>query len=112
MLSGQSIFSKNRTTPDFAPVEAYGMGWLLTSYKENVLYTHSSGINGYTANLAVYPDSELVIAHLANSDRAYLSLFSYYIADEIFGLPKTADWAEDAVNTSRSMFEARAGLMK
>ncbi|KAF9097818.1 hypothetical protein BGX27_000910, partial [Mortierella sp. AM989] len=112
MLSGQSIMSKYKSTPDFGPVTAYGLGWILDSYKGNIVYSHGGGIDGYRSYLAVYPDSELVIAHLANTDFAYLSLFNFYIADEVLGLPKTMDWIQKTVNITQGLYASQAEAEK
>ncbi|KAF9101305.1 hypothetical protein BGX27_011538 [Mortierella sp. AM989] len=106
MLSGQSIDTKERRTPEFAPILAYGMGWFLDTYKGNVVYRHSGHVPGFVTHLALLPDSELVIAHVANIGTAELTLQSFhYIADELLGLPKTQDWITMAINASRDMFD-------
>ena len=44
MLSGQSFMSLNgtRRSPDFAPVVAYGLGWILDAYKGQAVYRHGN----------------------------------------------------------------------
>ncbi|KAF9344706.1 hypothetical protein BGX26_004016 [Mortierella sp. AD094] len=106
IFSGQSIYTKTRRTSDFAPIAGYGMGWVLDSYKGNIMYRHSGHVPGFVTNLALFPDSDLVVAHLSNIDTGKLTVLSAnYIADELFGLPKTQDWLDMSINDSREMFE-------
>ncbi|KAF9995836.1 hypothetical protein BGZ80_005943 [Entomortierella chlamydospora] len=113
MLAGQSIFSKDRRSADFAPIKGYGMGWILDSYKGNIMYHHSGHIDGYITNLALFPDSELVIGHLTNIDTAELPLYSiYHIADEILGLQKTEDWLQVTIEKSRELFNQTAEAIR
>lgn len=56
----------------------------------------AGGNPGYRANLAVFPDDDLVIAHLANVQVTQLpSYLPFYVADGILGLPKTEDWIHE-----------------
>ncbi|KAG0017324.1 hypothetical protein BGZ80_008404 [Entomortierella chlamydospora] len=99
-LSAQSIYSKGRRTPEFSPSLTYGMGWILDSYKG------SGKVDGYISNLALFPDSELVVAHLTNIYSNALPEISYlYIADEILGLPKTMDWAQMAISGTQQWYD-------
>ncbi|KAG0249021.1 hypothetical protein BG011_009668 [Mortierella polycephala] len=96
-LSGHTFMEKTGRSSEFAPALAYGFGWLIDSYKGQVLYHHSGSNAGFISNLAIYPDADLVIAHLTNIQSTGLPAFtSYYIADELLGLPKTQDWLSDA----------------
>ncbi|KAF9290636.1 hypothetical protein BGZ68_006490 [Mortierella alpina] len=115
MLSGQSFMSLNgtRRSPDFAPVIAYGLGWILDSYKGQVVYRHGGSNPGFRSNLALFPDRDLVIAHLANVNMTELpDSIPYYIADELLGLPKTQDWMELAVKKTQNMYRILATLAK
>ncbi|KAF9344127.1 hypothetical protein BGX26_004756 [Mortierella sp. AD094] len=109
ILSGQSIFSKTRRTSEFAPTLAYGVGWLLDTYKGNIMYHHAGHNPGFISKLVLLPDSELVIAHLANIDTARLPVYSpYYIADKLLGLSKTQNWIAKTVDETRDKFKEAA----
>ncbi|KAF8978886.1 hypothetical protein BGZ46_006050 [Entomortierella lignicola] len=106
MLSGQSIFIKEKQKPDFGPISGYGLGWMLDSYKGNVVYHHTGHIPGFTSNLAIFPDADLVVAHLTNILTGSLTSFSaYLIADQLLGLPKTQDWIEASIENSKTFFD-------
>ncbi|KAF9956491.1 hypothetical protein BGZ72_002770 [Mortierella alpina] len=93
MLSGHTIDLKGRRTSEFGPVRAYGLGWSLDTYKGYILYTHGGHNPGYISSLSLFPDAELVIAHLANVDSTALpNAIPYHIADELLDLPRTQDW--------------------
>ncbi|KAF9352064.1 hypothetical protein BGX26_010043 [Mortierella sp. AD094] len=109
MLSGQSIYEKRRRTPDFGPVSAYGLGWTLDSYKGNIIYHHGGHNPGFISKLTLFPDSELVIAHLVNIETGMFPAYSaYHIADELLGLPKTQDWIEETIKETRESFDSIA----
>lgn len=40
-LIGHTLKVKTKRSPYFAPVEAYGLGWMLDSYKGHVVHSHS-----------------------------------------------------------------------
>ncbi|KAF9395258.1 hypothetical protein BGX21_010013 [Mortierella sp. AD011] len=112
-LSAQSIYSKGKRTPEFSPSLTYGMGWILDSYKGNTVYYHSGKVDGYISNLALFPDSELVVAHLTNIYSNALPEISYlYIADEVLGLPKTMDWAQMAISGTQQWYDEASMALK
>lgn len=40
LLVGYTFMTGSKRTPEFAPVQAYGMGWMLDSYKGKNYFTH------------------------------------------------------------------------
>ncbi|KAF9349547.1 hypothetical protein BGX26_012169, partial [Mortierella sp. AD094] len=113
ILSGQSIAYKGRRLPDFAPIMTYGMGWILDSYKGNIMYYHNGAIDGYTSNIRLFPDSDLVIAHVANTHQASLPDFSmYYVVEQILGLPRTQDWMQKCLQKTVAEYDRVAAARK
>ncbi|KAF8926092.1 hypothetical protein BGZ58_000191 [Dissophora ornata] len=113
MLSGHSFMRSKKGAPESPPVTAYGMGFVLDSYKGHVLYRHGGSVPGFRANLAIFPDVDLVIAQLANIDVSdLLNQLPYYIADELLALTKTKDWFEAAISNTHSDYEELASLVK
>ncbi|KAG0292438.1 hypothetical protein BGZ96_004118 [Linnemannia gamsii] len=91
--TGRTFASGSRRSPDFAPVQAYGLGWAIDAYKGHAKYTHNGLISGYKSALDIYPDLDLVVATQANVNKASLTdNLSHYILDEILDLPRTQDW--------------------
>ncbi|KAF9431476.1 hypothetical protein BGZ76_000253 [Entomortierella beljakovae] len=114
-LTGQSILTKSQSgfPPEFPPTSAYGLGWVLESYKGNNNYWHNGAIDGYRSNLIMFPDSELVVGILTNAGDSTLQMgIPYYIADEILGLPKTRDWIGNAINDTKTNYELAAEAIK
>ncbi|KAF8982814.1 hypothetical protein BGZ46_000540 [Entomortierella lignicola] len=106
-LRGYTIMERKRRTPEFAPVLTYGLGWNLDSYKGQTVY-HHGGLNpGYSTELALIPDSDLVIASFSNiSVAGLLAPIHWYILDELLDLPRTQDWiSEVAVQTCLEDYE-------
>ncbi|KAG0042448.1 hypothetical protein BGZ83_000449 [Gryganskiella cystojenkinii] len=92
-LKGHNFMNNTRKSSDFGPVSSYGLGWIMNSYKGQVMYHHSGNVSGCCAHLAFFPDSDLVIASLSNTDvNELIEFLPYYFADHLLGLPKTKDW--------------------
>ncbi|KAF9572218.1 hypothetical protein EC968_010156 [Mortierella alpina] len=97
-----------RRSPDFGAIVTYGSGWGIDSYKGHVHYRHNGGISGFQSSLKIFPDDDLVIAHLYNISTASFDA-SYYIVDELLGLPKTVDWIfDDAFEDTKKEYEELA----
>ncbi|KAF9351745.1 hypothetical protein BGX26_010272 [Mortierella sp. AD094] len=100
-LCGYTILSRKRSTSEFSPSPACGLGWCLDSYKGQVVYSHGGLNPGYRSGLTLVPDSDLFVACLANINVAELiSHIPHYVMDEILGLPKTQDWITEAAPKS------------
>ncbi|KAF9137500.1 hypothetical protein BGX30_010155 [Mortierella sp. GBA39] len=97
-LTGHTILYGGRRD-GYGATLAYGLGWLLDSYKGHVFYRHNGAVSGYTADLFMFPDDDLVIATTSNI--AKVTQISDYIPIEIanvlLDLPinKTFDWIEE-----------------
>ncbi|KAI9232927.1 MAG: beta-lactamase/transpeptidase-like protein [Podila humilis] len=105
-LTARTIMDPVIRDPDFALSSQYGMGWMLNSYKGYNLYEHSGGHFGYVTHLALFPDAELVVAHLTNSGVTALPRrAALHIADEILALHKTKAWlTETAIAMTKKMY--------
>ncbi|KAF9168985.1 hypothetical protein BGX21_005047 [Mortierella sp. AD011] len=112
-LNGYTFMNKKRRGPKFAPVQSYGLGWSLDSYKGQIIYRHNGSVPGYRSELALVPNSDLVIACLASVDAVLLSNISYHVLDEILDLPKTQDWiASEFVKETLGIYENYANMAK
>ncbi|KAF9426604.1 hypothetical protein BGZ76_002679 [Entomortierella beljakovae] len=106
ILSSQSIFFKERRSPDVGATATFGMGWVPDSYKGKIMYHHGGHAFGFISHLAMFPDQELVVAHISNIHTSSLKEnLVYLIADEILGLPKTQDWTQQSVDETKDAFD-------
>ncbi|KAK3833183.1 MAG: beta-lactamase/transpeptidase-like protein [Linnemannia gamsii] len=97
-LRARTIYSSERSSPEFSPSITYGMGWFMDSYKGQAMYYHGGNVLGFSSNIVLFPDSDLVIAVLSNLYAAKLPVYlPYYLADEVLDLPRTQDWMGDVV---------------
>jgi CubicO group peptidase (beta-lactamase class C family) len=70
----------------------YGLGWFLTDYRGHLRHEHGGNIDGFSANVALYPRDSVGIVVLTNMNGTGLtSVVRNYVADKLFGLP-TVDW--------------------
>ncbi|KAF9309884.1 hypothetical protein BG003_009189 [Podila horticola] len=112
--TGHSIMTGTRRDPEFGAVEAYGLAWIIDTYKGQLVNRHSGSVPGYRSNSTHFPNAELAIMVLTNMDRAQLPIFlPYYIADSLLNLPKTKDWLMDvAVAATQKLFKGNEDLAK
>jgi len=70
----------------------YGMGRVMTTYKGRSLTEHGGLIDGFLSQVTIFPDDDLGIIILENTQTQPLRNFvQYEIADRMLGLDKT-DW--------------------
>ncbi|GJJ75563.1 D-alanyl-D-alanine carboxypeptidase [Entomortierella parvispora] len=114
LLTARTIARGVRTLPELGPATTYSFGWFADSYKGQSVYYHGGNTLGFSSIIALFPESDLVIASLTNTYAAmYPNFVYYYLADEILNLPKTQDWTEAALAMTERVYngteEARKG---
>lgn len=68
------------------------------------------GNPGYISHLAMFPDDDLVIAHLTNINTTKLHKHvPYIIADRLLCLPKTQDWVEVSIEETQEFYDMVKG---
>ncbi|KAF9905736.1 hypothetical protein EC991_001339 [Linnemannia zychae] len=100
-LKGHTLMYSGRRGPENGAVMTYGLGWLQDSYKGAVFYRHNGATSGFTSDLVMYPDHDLVITSVSNI--AGVTQISDYlptrIAETLLDLPKdnnsNIDWIEE-----------------
>ncbi|KAF9945856.1 hypothetical protein BGZ72_000915 [Mortierella alpina] len=113
-VTPHNIMRRPRLWSDLSPVKGYGYGWIVDSYKGQANFRHDGSYPGYVSQLTLFPDADLVIAHLANIHVTNLpSTLPYYVADELLKLPKSEDWLfEAAAEDTQHVYRHFAGLAK
>ncbi|KAF9384167.1 hypothetical protein CPB97_005892 [Podila verticillata] len=111
-VTAHTIYKGAVRDPDAGLSLLYGMGWTLNSCKGNNFYEHNGRVFGYITNLAVFPNAELVVAVLSNSDMTSLPDFvSRQAADEILGLRRSQDWlAVTAIRATVAFYDFIGGI--
>ncbi len=70
----------------------YGLGWFITSYRGHTRIEHGGNIDGFSANVAFYPDDNLGIVVLTNQNGSAINgIIRNDIADKMLEL-ETIDW--------------------
>ncbi|MBN7812233.1 serine hydrolase [Algoriphagus sp. H41] len=73
-------------------LNSYGYGWFTSSYKGHYRMEHGGNIDGFSANVALFPSDSLGIVVLSNQNGSALpNLVRNAISDELLSLEKT-DW--------------------
>ncbi|KAF9090979.1 hypothetical protein BGX29_011200 [Mortierella sp. GBA35] len=113
-MKPHNIKASKERKPAFALTTGYGYGWVVDAYKGHNIIHHGGSNPGYRSNLALFPDDDLVVAHLANIQVTDLpSSLPFYIADGIFGLPKTDDWIHEyTLKITQKTYDIYALMLK
>ncbi|KAF9314020.1 hypothetical protein BG003_004587 [Podila horticola] len=113
-LTSQTVYAGYVRHPDLAPSMQYGMGWILNNYKGNKIFEQGGKHFGYLTYLALFPNTELVVAHITNADTTSLPMYlAYHVADQLLGLPKSMDWLKfDAILATKNMWGMNEALEK
>ena len=71
----------------------YGYGWFIKSYKGHYRAAHGGGIEGFTAEIALFPTDDLGIVILTNQNQSGLpQTLRNRISDILLDAPETEDW--------------------
>ncbi|KAK3808876.1 MAG: beta-lactamase/transpeptidase-like protein [Linnemannia gamsii] len=110
-LTPHNINVWEKRTSEFAIAQNYGLGWALDTFKGHNYYCHGGAYPGSRAFLMIFPDDDLVIAHLANIQLTSLLYYSsLYIADMFLDLSFTQDWLfDDAVKETSDSYKMEDG---
>lgn len=80
-----------KAIPDVHSV-AYGLGWILTSYRGHYQVEHGGNINGFTASVSFYPTDSIGIIILTNQNGSMIPMVvRNEISDKLLNL-KDIDW--------------------
>lgn len=82
---------------------AYGLGWMLMSYRGHYLVEHGGNIDGFSASTCFYPSDSIGIVILTNRDGAPVpGLLRNIISDRLFG-EKYYAWSDTAMKRINDM---------
>jgi len=114
-MSSQMVVAAGTPSKDLPNVQFanYGYGWLLHSYKGHYVVEHGGNIDGFSANVALFPSDKLGVVVLANQNGSALpNLIRNIIADHMLKVDKT-EWAkkykEDTEKALKVADEAKEG---
>lgn len=83
----------------------YGMGRVMTTYKGHAMNEHSGMIDGFRSRITIFPDDDLGIVILYNTQNQPLrDLLQYEIADRLLGSEKT-DWNQRLLDWRKGKVE-------
>ncbi len=91
----------------------YGLGWMIDTYRGHQRVQHGGNIDGFSANVVLFPKDGLGIVVLTNlNGTALRDLITREIADRVFKLSKI-EWINTAAaNRARSEAAAKEGEKK
>lgn len=91
---------------------SYGMGWILNSYRGHFRSAHGGNIDGFSANVALFPLDSLGIVVLTNLNGTPVpSILSNIIADRLLQLTPI-DWNQRKLEVQKRGLAAAEALKK
>lgn len=85
---------------------SYAMGWIVTSYRGNLLLHHGGSIAGFHALMAFMPNNNIAIAALTNTHTSMLETVAvYHTLDLLLGV-EPADWQKRHLSIYQGLTEA------
>lgn len=87
----------------------YGYGWVQdTHYKRNRL-AHNGRIDGFSATIARYPESQTTIIALSNLETSSINYISHDLAAIVFGEPYELPKQRQAIKLDPAIYQAYVG---
>lgn len=100
LISPQFAIEGMSTNPEISFTN-YGLGWMLKWYRNHFEASHGGNIDGFTAEVAFYPNDQLGIVILTNQNESALTgTLKRFVCDVMFDLPYH-DWAISAKQSSK-----------
>lgn len=85
---------------------AYGLGWMVDTYRGHRRVTHGGGIDGFITSVMLFPDDQLGIVAFTNTGSGLPSLLAQHAADRALGL-EPIDWTGEALELRKKGLEAQ-----
>jgi CubicO group peptidase (beta-lactamase class C family) len=94
--SPQMAMGRSAERPEIS-APAYAMGWFVTTYRGHLRVEHGGNIDGFSAEVCLFPDDGVGIAVVANLGGTGLpGILVSHVADRVLSLP-TIDWNAEAL---------------
>ncbi len=91
---------------------SYGLGWMITPYRGHLLLSHTGGIDGFSALVALLPQDNIGLVILTNLDRTPLpQILAYTLIDRLLRLPEVG-WNERFKNEIKKNREQAEKIRK
>lgn len=106
LFKPRSIVSTELDSSYYSFHNLYGLGWFITDYRGHLRHEHGGNIDGFSANVALYPRDSLGIIVLTNMNGTGLpGVVRNYVADKLLGLPMV-DWSDKQLTALKKALKA------
>lgn len=92
--SPQMVTGQRSERPEISDT-SYAMGWFVDTYRGHREIQHGGAIDGFIARVTLFPDDDLGIVVLTNSQNSLPTQFTHEAADRVLGLTPI-DWSGQA----------------
>lgn len=73
-------------------LNSYGYAWFVSSYKGHYRMDHGGNIDGFSANVSLFPNDDIGIVVLTNQNGSMLPVLARNIAADLLLATKATDW--------------------
>ena len=85
--------------------QQYGMGWMITNYRNHIRVEHGGNIDGFTASVCLLPMDSIGIVVLSNKNETTVtSVIRNYLIDKMTGLSEI-DWEGKLISDYKGRIE-------
>jgi len=88
------------SSQEFSP-PVYGLGWIVGTYQGKKIVHHSGGIDGFIANVMLFPQQDLGVVAFANANTELPQWLSFTAVDRLLGHPRK-DWLGQALTRKKN----------
>jgi CubicO group peptidase (beta-lactamase class C family) len=90
---------------------AYGMGWMLGTYRGHMYVEHGGGIDGFITSVMLFPDDDLGLVSFTNAMSGASTYMNRFVADRMLDMDPV-DWFGDALTKRKKVLAAAKGQKK
>ncbi|MEE8525443.1 MAG: serine hydrolase [Thermoanaerobaculia bacterium] len=101
----QMVTGRSSSRPDVSAA-AYGLGWMIDTYRGHRRVHHGGGIDGFTTSVMLFPDDRLGVVAFGNRGSGLPSILAQHAADRVLGL-EAVDWNAEGLENRRLGKEAQ-----
>jgi CubicO group peptidase (beta-lactamase class C family) len=105
LISAASISQMRQSNIQMSPGIDYGLGWMIRSWKDKVIIEHGGNVDGFSAEVAMVPESGLGFVLLTNSSVNTLQEQSITMFLEAL----LGEWQEPVTASSTEQFQPYLG---
>lgn len=109
-ITSNKILKKESLTNAFTPrKDKYGLGWIIDTFAGRQVITHDGGIHGFLSSNSIFPNDQISITLLSNSNSTKMGDVSGDVFAILFDRPYKLPQVKEQVIVDRSLLQQYVG---